>query len=80
MSAGEADLAFALIDGSVSLLRVRRKALRIDTGSLRWGIESEGPRVLDGGDKRAITALQWIEVSREPLNSILILTRGRKGF
>ncbi|CAD6590366.1 MAG: hypothetical protein TREMPRED_005716 [Tremellales sp. Tagirdzhanova-0007] len=57
----EADLAFALIDGSVSLLRVRRKALQTDMGLSSWNVEVEDPRMLDCGDKRAITALQWIE-------------------
>ncbi len=60
---GGSDLALARTDGSVAVLRIRRTVNRSQSGVLRWEMDVEEIRQLDQGDKRAIAAIRWIEVS-----------------
>jgi hypothetical protein len=57
---GEAELAIAASDGSVSLMTVRQLAV----SGRSWRPAARPPKVIDAGDGRGVTALTWIKVGR----------------
>lgn len=57
---GEAELAIAASDGSVSLMTVRQLAV----SARSWRPAARPPKVIDAGDGRGVTALTWIKVGR----------------
>lgn len=62
-------LAVGFADGSVSTLRVDRACKLDKYGRLSMSLEVKDPRYLPDTDKRSISVLKWVDVSRPSLAS-----------
>lgn len=61
---GEAELAYSTTDGKVGVLPVRQAVIRAPDGGRCITTTVEGIQSVDTGDRRQISALQWLNVSR----------------